>query len=229
MGMDSVYIVMDVEDHFGIHIRDEEGHSVRTVGDLVAVIQNHIRIAQAEPCLSLRAFFQLRVSVREAAHNDSLRIRPRDRVSHVLNVKERRALWAALPALLGSFPNGLRLSGASRLLAYLAFFISAYFIVKNLLVLGVEFLPLAMFALSLPILLLIAVASRFRTSPPAGWATFGELTQHIVASIAATKLLDLKSEAEILAELRPIIAEALGIAPQTIELQSRFVEDLGMS
>ncbi|MEO8268071.1 MAG: acyl carrier protein [Aureliella sp.] len=229
MGMDGVYIVMDVEDHFGIHIRDDEGQSVRTVGDLVAIIQNRIHVAHAEYCPSLRAFFQLRNSVREAAHNDSLRIRPGDRVSHMLNVEERRALWDALPTLLGSFPNGLRLPFAARLLAYLAFAISAYFIVKNLLMLGGEFWPLAMIALSLPILLLTAIFSRFRTSPPTGWATFGELTQHIVASTAATKLLGLQSEVEILAELRPIIAEALGIAPQTIELQSRFVEDLGVS
>ena len=40
MGMDGAEIMMDVEVHFGITIRESEAGQVRTVGDLVSLIES---------------------------------------------------------------------------------------------------------------------------------------------------------------------------------------------
>ena len=50
MGLDGVEIVMDVEDHFGITIADGEAEQIRTVGELLALIQARLDAAAAATC-----------------------------------------------------------------------------------------------------------------------------------------------------------------------------------
>ncbi len=56
MGLDAVEIVMDVEDHFGIVIDDDEAGRMRTVGDLVALIRSRVDLPDDSAILNeLRA------------------------------------------------------------------------------------------------------------------------------------------------------------------------------
>ncbi len=80
MGLDAVELVMGVEDHFGISIQNSEAERVRSVGDLIALIQSRIDAAQAATCPTLSSFLQLRSCVREIANDDELRIRTGTRV-----------------------------------------------------------------------------------------------------------------------------------------------------
>ena len=68
----------------------------------------------------------------------------------------------------------------------------------------------------------------YRISPPAGWSTFGEVTRKIVGISMATKRLNIRTEEEILAELRPIIVDVLGVNAKEIVPTARFIEDLGV-
>ena len=95
MGLDAVEIVMDVEDHFGILIQNTEAERIRTVGDLVALIQSRIEAAHLATCPTLSSFLLLRTTVREIVSDKSMRVRNATRVVDILTPSQRRTLWGA--------------------------------------------------------------------------------------------------------------------------------------
>jgi acyl carrier protein len=228
MGLDSVEIVMDVEDHFGISIQDAEAERVRTVGDLVALVRARIFAAQREYCPSLPAFLTLRRTTRALLGDDSLRFRPRDTVASVLGPSQRRALWKRLSEMLGARPRPLRrptllrqsLVAISAVLILLAIF--------SALVIDIRTLPLTITIAIAAMTLLHWLTVPFCSIPPDGWITFGQITTKIVGVAAATKLRHLRTDDEILDELRRLLVNVLGVDETEIIPSARFVEDLGM-
>lgn len=228
MGMDGVEIVMDVEDHFGISIQDSEAEQVRTVADLVALVHRRIAVAQDAYCPALTAFLSLRKVTRAACGNASLCVRPRDAVTAILNHRQRRELWHRLSELLGRPPRHLR---RPRSLRRLLVGVSLGVIVLALgsaLAVDLHIWPLTLLLAGVVIGCLNYATLPFRWVPPDGWSTFGDITRKIVGVTAATRLTHLRTEDEILNELRPLLASILGVDDAAIVPSARFVEDLGM-
>ena len=60
MGLDSVQIIVETENCFGIKIEDREAEKMRTVGDLVNFVWNKIENRDSKVCLTQILFFRLR-------------------------------------------------------------------------------------------------------------------------------------------------------------------------
>jgi len=228
MGLDAVELVMGVEDHFGISIQNSEAERVRSVGDLIALIQSRIDAAQAATCPTLSSFLQLRSCVREIANDDELRIRTGTRVVDVLTQSERQRLWKRLGDLLGSAPPGLRRPPAMRkllLVLALAAIISA---IVSSAAIDFAILPLTFALAAIITLVLHFLTVPFRVVPPDALTTFGAISQRMSGVTVATKQLHLRSRDEILDELIPIVVETLGVDPSEVVPTARFIEDLGM-
>ncbi len=228
MGMDGVEIVMDVEDHFGISIQDSEAEHVRAVGDLVALVQARIAAAQREYCPTLTAFLSLRNAARVVLGDDSVHLRPRDAVANILAPTQRRALWKQLPALMGTSPRPLRRPALLR--RSLAAISIAVLLLALFSALTIDFqtLPLTIIVAAGVIVVLHYLTIPLRSIPPVGWMTFGEITTEMVGLKVATKMVHLRSDDEILNELRPLLVNVLGVDGAEIVPAARFVEDLGM-
>ena len=65
MGMDSIEILMKVEDTFGIKIPDREAEQILTVGDFHDAVWRHLSDKYSERCKSQSLFYKLRKSVAE--------------------------------------------------------------------------------------------------------------------------------------------------------------------
>lgn len=228
MGLDAVEILMDVEDHFGISIQNTEAEGVRTVGDLVALIQSRIDAAQVVTCPTLSSFLQLRSCVREIANDEAIRVRPGMRVVDVLSRSQRRRLWMRLETLLGSAPPNLRRPPALRkmldCLVFMAFTLAIF---------AAATIDFAVLPLTLGLGVLITVALHvitvpFRDHPPETLSTFGAISRRIAGVTVATKQLQLRSFDAILDELRPIVVDTLGVDGSEVVPTARFIEDLGM-
>ncbi|MBB3207172.1 acyl carrier protein [Rhodopirellula rubra] len=224
MGLDAVEILMDVEDHFGITIRSTESERVRTVGDLVAVIQKRIDATRSAVCPSLASFFNLRRRVREIAADDGLRIRTRTRVVDVLNPSQRRQLWSWLGDLQDASPRALRRPPWLRKLLVVAVLLLFLFAMWSAFTVNTDILPLA----AMGSWFLHSATVGFRQVPPDGLSTFGALARYATQTEFATKHLNLNTAEDVLAELRPVLVDALGVDASEIVLTARFIEDLGM-
>ncbi len=100
MGLDSVELVLKVEDTLRIRLRDEDAEKIRAVGELFDCIMSHLE-GHEQGCLSSFAFYRLRrtlMSVRGLARND---IRLSSEVAKFFPEQQRRAAWSDLQAALG--------------------------------------------------------------------------------------------------------------------------------
>lgn len=228
MGLDAAEIVMDTEDRFGISIQNTEAERIRTVGDLVSLIQSRIEAARVAHCPTLASFLQLRSCVREIANDDRLRIRTTTKVVDVLDPAQRRRLWKRVSKLLGAqLPSLRRPSWLRQVLVYssIAMFILA---VATAAVVDWEIWPLTLVIAFLLSLTLNLLTVRFRIVPPIADATFGALAKRMAGVTVATKQLHLQSFDAILAELTPIVVDTLGVDASEVIPSARFVEDLGV-
>lgn len=228
MGLDAVEMVMDVEDHFGISIQNTEAERVRTVGDLVVLIQSRIEAAHIATCPTLASFLQLRSCVREIAIDDGLRIRTGTHVVDVLSRSQRRRLWNRLDDFLGSAPPGLRHPPALRKLLVCVVVATIILAIVAAAAVDLAILPLTLALAVIVTLILDCLTVRFRVYPPDALATFGALSQRIAGVTVATKRLHLRSVDAILDELKPIVVNTLDVDASEVIPNTRFVEDLGM-
>ncbi len=60
MGLDSVELLMDVEDHFEITITDSEAEKIVTVNDFVECVYQKVEIKPSNRCLSQIIFYRLK-------------------------------------------------------------------------------------------------------------------------------------------------------------------------
>lgn len=148
-----------------------------------------------------------------------------------LDSDERRQLWRRLEELLGSRPRALqRPDWLERPLAVL--FCGSVFAVCF-----APFITLVPFGwyglVAVPLLVLGTIGSYlltrpWRVYPPAGYETFGDITRRLVGLEAATVGWPVGSRDLLMADLRVIVSDQLGVEPDEVVPEARFVEDLNM-
>lgn len=99
MGLDTVELVMDVEEHFGVLLREANRERIRTIGDLADAILEEIAIVSAKPCPTLRAFYELRAKIRGSLSIPELRIRPSTKLCDLIPLSHRRVCWDAIQSV----------------------------------------------------------------------------------------------------------------------------------
>ena len=228
MGLDGVELLMSVEEHFGITIKNDEAAQIRSVGDFVNLIRSRIVAAETLSCPSRLKFYELRRLTAEVTGKPNLRIRPSQRIESTLSRDERRQLWKRLPEILGTDPRDL---GPPTFLRRLLWLIAWSILIGSIgyaLTVDVLFLPIAVLASSFIGILLILFGSCFRSAPPNGWETFGKVTRQLAGTVAVTKGDHRDSDEAILEQLRQIIADVLGVKPDKIVASALLIADLGM-
>ena len=99
MGLDSVELVLAVEETFGISIPDGEAAKLQTPGLLI----KHVQIAVAskpkrKPCLSQRAFHRVRMHLCEVTDTPRREIELETRIKHIFPKETRKEKWRAFRA-----------------------------------------------------------------------------------------------------------------------------------
>jgi acyl carrier protein len=76
MGLDSVEIVMKVEDAFDLAIEDTEAEKITTPGQLIELVMGKVGRTSHSACLTQRAFHRLRASLMNRFAMKRIQIRP---------------------------------------------------------------------------------------------------------------------------------------------------------
>lgn len=228
MGLDAVELVMDVEDHFGVTIQDAEAERIRTVADLVELIRSRVSASQDAYCSTLPAFLKLRSTLRTSIGDANFRIRPSQQVAEQLTASQRRLFWKQLTELLGTAPRDLRRPQLLRMVlrAILIVLLSAALL--SAIAVDLKILPLTLaLAISCSVGMYVATIP-FKSYPPDDWMTFDDITTKLVGVRTATRQLSCLTADNVLAEVRPLIVDALGVQAEEVIPGARFVEDLGI-
>lgn len=237
MGLDAVELVMEVEETFGIKIDDRDAEKIITVGGLFEYVLRQLEAAkpQSGKCGTAVAFYRLRRTLGESLGVARPLVKPSTALDDLVPADGRRSSWPRLERALE-----LRLP---RLLY-------PEWVVATLLLLGVlTFLTTSFMAVLLispwsiggPIALcaviavwltsLAASAARpLAVRLPAECQSVADLTRAIASAnygrIAAAQ--GCWNRAEVWDVLRKLIGEQLGVEPEELKAESRFVDDLGI-
>lgn len=101
MGLETVEILMQVEDHFDIRIPDDRLAQIRTVDDLNRCVLQILQRGQAledkhRNCPSIPAFVSLRRELMQLTGANRRTLRPRTSLARLIPVWKRRRAWREL-------------------------------------------------------------------------------------------------------------------------------------
>ena len=100
MGLDSVELIMSVEDKFEIRIEDSEAEKINTVQDFADCVYNKIKVNPTDKCLAQNVFYQFKKAIQNLKLTE-LEILPTSKISDLLNQSELMTNWTKLEIELG--------------------------------------------------------------------------------------------------------------------------------
>ena len=219
MGLDSVELVMAIEDEFGICIRDEDAEKMLTPGHIADYVMNLVQTEGYSGCPSQIGFYRVRTALMNAFGLPRKAIRPDALMQELLSgdIKEN---WKKLRDALQTehFPTLRRTN------ALLAFVLGMPAIVAlPLLFVGVK--PSAvLLSYCGAALLANTLTGSMGTVVPQSCRTVGRLIRYVPRPVAVRW-----TRKEVLARIFDITSEHLGVPLEKIREDSRFVDDLGMN
>lgn len=231
MGLDSVELVMAVEEKFGITIADEEAQEMRTVGDMYECVLTKVKVSDRSSCLTQKAFHLLRRTARQLFDIPRDDFRPDAQLDAIIPRHYRHENWRKFQVAVGAtrWPRlALSWPGATALIA-LVFATPAFVfeygtavLMWNMVIVGIAALASMIVALRVG----KVIARPFEVEFRAGVSTVRDLAYVVVAQnpeLFGTDRATWTSD-ETWSLLASLIQEQTGRKKFTKD--SRFVDDL---
>ena len=93
MGLESLELLMDIEDEFGIKIENNEGQTIKTVGQLYELICQKYNTLKTDFCKSQKIFHQLRKALISELHISREEVHPKTPTEDFFPKETRKELW----------------------------------------------------------------------------------------------------------------------------------------
>lgn len=231
MGLDTVELVMEIEDAFSIKIPDDEASHMGTVGDVFDYIVKNTNVStNSSTCLSAVAFYSLRRAANSLGAKD--RLRPKDSTLTILPDSNRQEFWSQLqnrselklPPLRR--PDWMVTTGTVLVFAFSI--LPGYFAYQS------TDSQLAGIAAAVVSGILFGVLAGSLTKP---FAVLPASNCHTLRGLAESALgLNFKTLSDrynsatpndLWIALRSIIVDQLGVSPDDVNPNASFVNDLG--
>jgi len=231
MGLDTVELVMDIEEAFDISIPDDRASRMLTVGDVYEFILEKTADAslKGDACLTAATFYEFRRQLRNMGY-PVVGIRPNSNVQNAIPLIHRRSIWKSLSTNMDlEFPKLQRPSWLSILncmiVSVIVFGCFGAFIQVSV------FLGLVVSALGciVSVAFLLFLTRPFAIYPsPTCWTIRGLVTNLVALNFKKlTARYSTRNPKDIWNALQLIVAEQLGIDKKLVVPHARFVQDLG--
>jgi len=234
MGLDTVELVMEIEEAFGIRFRDEDLEQIQTVGQVYEFLLERLpagSLGGPTVCLSAVSFYRIRRGLMSVLGVPRGAVQPATRTESLLPCSGRKDAWAALAT-----STQLELPPLVRP-EWLCWSLAASVVAVSVMVgfAAAQALPTPL-AVVLGILqLLIASALAVRLSRP--FATRlprnSQTVRSFAWSVAASNTAALEatyrdaSSRRVWEKLKLLIIKQLGVLPEDVTLDASFVNDFG--
>lgn len=230
MGLDTVELIMDVEDAFGVKIPDADAAEMRTVGQLWEYLSERVEFDREGPCASAAAFYRLRRGLVAATNLEKSAFRPATRLDSLISNFDRRRVWREIRAHTSLELPELQLGPALRTVRLgVAIWLAALIVVNCI----SEFSALANALLGFAVFVATFIAvgwllTPFKHSLEPAWNTVGGLGTYALGLNEEYWKGDGRRSREAMWEkLRVLIATQLGVPYEEVTPSARFVEDFG--
>ena len=100
MGLDSVELLISVEEKFGIRIDDSEAEKIYTVQDFVNSVYSKITTNPNEKCITQIVFYRIRKAILDLKLTDK-EIKPETKISELFTQSELKEKWYLLKSEIG--------------------------------------------------------------------------------------------------------------------------------
>ena len=230
MGLDTVELVMDVEESFGIEIPDDDAQLIVTVGDLFEFIKSQTELAPTGTCLTAATFYDVRRAFNHLGINE--RFGPSTQLGLIVPTKERRSFWTNLSLVANlKFPDLVRPSWvvAVNILIVVAASLLTALIAAGQDINGTKFAVTLIACLALFGWVTAIATKPFATRFASDVNTFRGLSERLLALNASTQQ-DKHGPVgpnDIWVILRELIVNQLGVDADEVTPTANFVKDLG--
>lgn len=238
MGLDTVELVMEIEEEFGVSLPDSEASQIETVGQVWRFLLNKTTGWQMSGvCLSAATFYTLRRGTQCLGIQQKLC--PDTAIEEFLPKGDERHFWQRLAQATGLTLPPLRcpkwitaLSYAAIAVAWSIWICCVWKILEaglsdEHLAIGIAVFSLLGFAASA--IWRMTITRNHSRLPPAGCQSIRHLVAQTMESNRYQLELRYRGETEraVWEKLRTIVSEQLGVEPENINPDSHFVKDLG--
>lgn len=222
MGLDSVELVMAIEEEFQLVIADEEAGNIQTPRELTDLLYSKLRQSRNDPCQSQHAFYVVRNTLVEVAGIKKNQIKPHTNLNTLIPKENRKNI---LKEIISSISGGktiyVELVRPTEIMLLIYFLITTtFFTIQFCTNLDLLFNILISFAFWAA---LIAFTSPFRSEFPKNFLTVKDLTRIIGSSQSK-----IWNREELWGKIKTIIVEQLGVTPKEVLPDVNFINDLGM-
>ena len=93
MGLETVELVIEVEENFDISILDADAEKIITVGQLYDCVLSKLPAQQEQRCLTAAAFYQIRGALTGQFGVERTSVRPSTLIKRIVPEPERRSNW----------------------------------------------------------------------------------------------------------------------------------------
>jgi acyl carrier protein len=229
MGLDTVELIMAVEEAFDVEITDVEAEQVSTVGQMYALIINKLAPSQPQRCMSSVLFYRTRRALMGLHDVPRRSITPSTPMDSLLPASRRRAHWQDLGYVLRAQLPGMELpTRTSRLLGVL----NLALLLSCLAAFRGYPIPVALLY-SMGCAFLLRAARRAAASSavqiPAQCATVGGTVKTILRSNYGSPPRARRDwhPNDVWETLRRVVVEQLDVPPEAVTVDADFVQDLG--
>jgi len=232
MGLDSVEILMKVEDTFGIKIPDGEAEQIYTIGDFHNAVWRHLSGKSSAKCKSQILFYKLRKLLNEEFNFSPHQIKLETSPDDIFPQEFRREKYLKFSDTIGLTLPELKLTRPwSTLLSIFGFVTITGGLVTSLIL--INFFNISKWTLLITVAgaLLTFIFSNLLNSKRTAIneQTFREFIQHTLALNYSTLLVNEgTNRQEMETVMNHIIADMAGLDLKEVSSEKRIADDLGI-
>jgi len=229
MGLDSVELIMDVENTFQITISDPEAENISTVGDMYELVLKKIDYSDNHLCKTQVLFYKMREILSRHCHINRKTISPNTNLNDLFERDTIKSKWKAIQDELHiTIPDLQRSDNLNSFLTWTSFFLVGFGLILIFIAFkfSLYYLILYSFAFFLLTHLIWRLTRHLKIYPIHG--TMREFIHGITPIYLKDKDISVNDTNDILTILKYVIHDKIGAELEEITLDAHFVDDLGI-
>ena len=221
MGLDSVELILAIEEEFQITLTDDEVFKIETPNLLTNKVYSKLRKSKQEICPSIHGFFVVRKILINQLGIPREKIKPETMLDEIINKKSRKKTWKNL---LFSISKGQNISAPLEKRSWMKALITISILVTFiLLMIEIEEIVLSLIPSCVIGIVLNFVILPFQSEFPKNYQTVKNLIR-----IVSTLDIKIWSRDEVYYQVKKVIIEQLDVKEEDVQPNSHFIYDLGM-